>query len=132
MKIYSVKIFSLFLLLIFLSALFHQMSNHYFLKYINKNASELNFLIFIIIGIIFGSFVYIIRFFGIYYYGKNIYFIDTEFIFAYLVFLLSFLYAHYVLKIEIPLYTYVIGILITLLFALNFVLDVIYKKTIFE
>jgi hypothetical protein len=132
MKISSVKIFFLFFFLIFLSALFHQISTHYFLKYINKNANEFNFFIFIIIGIIFGSFVYTIRFFGIYFYGKNVYFIDTEFIYSYLVFLLSFIYGVYILKIEIPIYTYVIGIFITLLFALNFVLDVIYKKTILE
>ena len=131
MNFFSIKMFLLFLLFILISAILHQLSNHYLLKYMNnKKKNESVYFYFIIISIIFGSFVYAIRSFSIYFYGKNIYFIDVEFIYSYLVFILSFAYGHYILKLDIPYYTYIIGFFISLLFILNFILDIIYKKTI--
>jgi hypothetical protein len=133
MKIFSPKIFLLFLLFILFAAILHQLSNHYLFKYMDsKINNEYIYFYFIIISILFGSFVYAIRIFSIYFYGKNIYFIDVEFIYSYIVFILSFAYGHYILKLEIPYYTYIIGIFISLLFILNFILDIIYKKTIID
>ena len=111
--------FLLFLGFTIFAAALHILGGHYYLSHNNNDTMKMIISI-LIMSIMFGTFIYIVKMYGFYFFGANFDLIDSDIIYIFGILLGSILYTSLVLKKSIPIYTYIIMLLILLLIILNF------------
>jgi hypothetical protein len=115
----------LLFLCIIISAIFYILASYYF-RYAEQN--NIKFIYIYLISIILGIISYSIKIPVFHFFGKDISIMILNIIFLVISFIIVIFYSKYVLNEKIPIYTYIISILIVLLIILNNILE--YKKYI--
>jgi uncharacterized protein (DUF486 family) len=112
------------LLCIIVSSIFYIGASYYF-RYGEQN--NIKFIYIYIISIIFGIISYSIKIPAFHYLGKDISIMMINIFFLTISFIIVIFYSIYILNEKIPIYTYIISILIVLLIILNNILEYEYK-----
>ena len=113
------------LLLAIIVAAFFYIGASYFFRYGEQN--NIKFIYIYIISIIFGIISYSIKIPMFHFLGKDISIMIINIFFLTISFIIVIFYSKYVLNENIPIYTYIISILIVLLIILNNILEYKYK-----
>lgn len=112
--------YSILIIAIILSACCYVSASYYF-RYGEQNNIKFKYIY--LISLIIGILSYSIKIPIFYYFGKNISIMILNILFLVTAFIIVMFYSSYILGEKIPLYTYIISILIVLLILLNNILE---------
>ncbi len=90
--------------------------------------NNINFIKVFIISILFGTISYAIKIPVFHYLGRDLSIMIINIIFLVITFIMVTLFSKFILNENIPIYTYIIIILVVSLIVLNNILDIRYKK----
>ncbi len=90
--------------------------------------NHFNFIKVFIISILFGTISYAIKIPVFHYLGRDLSIMVINIIFLVITFIMVTLFSKFILNENIPIYTYIIIILVVSLIVLNNILDIKYKK----
>jgi len=110
---------------IILAAIFYILASYYF-RYGEYHNIQFQYIF--IISVCLGIISYMIKIPIFYYLGKDLSVMVINIIFLIIAFILVILYSKFILREVIPMYTYIIIVMIVLLILLNHFLDIKYNN----
>jgi hypothetical protein len=115
--------YAFFIIGIIISSIFYTLASYYFRI---GEQNNVKFTYIFIISVIFGIVSYAIKIPVFHYLGSHLSIMVINITFLVITFIIVTLFSKFVLKEKIPLYTYIIIVLVVLLILLNNILDIEY------